>query len=247
METLTIIKSPLEKHNRISFSKSLNFSNTSKNVTREFKFNVDEDVKMTERKNNNTQPAENDLLAKANDEMLDSQNDLDQGDEVDDIELIFTTDDTKDSDFKEELVSIESQEGGREAHLLQPPLLDNDGSFDVSDREIDDDDVFHDGYENGNQDHFLGNDWRRENSQMCDSKSDMSINQEKSLKSYYSFQDSSFENKSLEKDESFDRFEEKIRIVETDISKVGIQDVEYVVGRRNTCPNPLQYRPLVHR
>lgn len=247
MESLTIIKSPLEKHKSVSFSKTLNFSNISENVKREFKFDVDEDIKMTERKYNNKQPSDNDLVAKSNNEVDSSQNELDQGEEVDDIELIFTTDDTKDSDFKEELVSIETQEGPREAHLLQPPHLEHDASFDVSDKEIDDDDVFQDSFENGNQDNFQQSDWKRENSQLCDSKSDTSINQDKSLKSYYSMHDSSFENKSLEKDESFDRFEERIRIIETDISKCGIQDVEYIVGRRNTCPNPLQYRPLVHR
>lgn len=37
-----------------------------------------------------------------------SSNDLDQNEEVDDIELIFTTEETKDSDFKEELVPIET-------------------------------------------------------------------------------------------------------------------------------------------
>lgn len=248
LESLTIIKSPLTKHKSVSFSKTLNLSNISENVKREFKVDADKDITMTERKfNNNKQPSENDLVAKSNDEVVTSQNDLDQGEEVDDIELIFTTDDTKDSDFKEELVSIEAQENPHDAHLLQAPHLDHDGSFDVSDKEIEDDDVFQDNFENGNHEQFQTPEWKRENSQLCDSKSDTSINQDKSLKSYYSFQDSSFENKSLEKDESFDRFEERVRIVETDISKCGIQDVEYVVGRRNTCPNPLQYRPLVHR
>lgn len=246
LESLTIIKSPIDTQKSISFSKSLNFSNISKNVERKLKFEFDKDLKMTERKYSNTQISEKDLLAKRNDEIICLENDLDQGEEVDDIELIFTTDDTKDSDFKEELVSIEPQEAGPETQLLQPTILDHDASFDVSDREIDDD-VFQDSFENGNKDNFQVHDWKKGNSQLCDSKSDLSINQEKSLKSYYSLQDSSFENKSLEKDESFDRFEERIRIVETDISKCGIQDVEYVIGRRNTCPNPLQYRPLVHR
>lgn len=247
LESLTIIKSPLGKQKKVTFSKTLSFSNIKENVTRQFKIDVDEEIKMTDRRYGNKHPSENDLVAKANDEIVGSQNDLDQGEEVDDIELIFTTDDTRESDFKEELVSIETQEGGHDPHLLQPTLLDHEASFDISDRDIDDDDVFQDSFENGNTEHFQSSDWKRENSQLCDSKSDTSINLEKSLKSYYSLQDSSFENKSLEKDESFDRFEERIRIVETDISKCGIQDVEYVVGRRNTCPNPLQYRPLIHR
>lgn len=169
-----------------------------------------------------------------------SQTDLDQDQEVDDIELIFTTDDTKDSDFKEQLVSIETEDGSK--HNLQC----QDQTLDTSDKELEDD-VFkeNDGATSRNPSFEL----KRDASQLCGSRSDNSINQEenKSLKSCYSYQDSSFENKSLEKDESFDRFEERIRIIETDISKVGIQDVEYGSGRRNTCPNPLQYRPIAHR
>lgn len=173
--------------------------------------------------NNEDQPPQNDL----------EEQDQDQDQEVDDIELIFTTDETKDSDFKEQLVSIDAGDSNPDGNLLQCPDSDN---LDISDRELDDD-VFND----------TDVDFRRENSQLYNSKSDNSINQEKSLKSCYSYQDSSFENKSLEKDESFDRFEERIRIVETDISKCGIQEVEYGGLRRNTCPNPLQYRPLLHR
>lgn len=176
------------------------------------------------------------------------QNDVEQ--EVDDIELIFTTDDTKDTDFKEELVPIDAY---NETHLLQCPLSDYEEklSAEASDRELEDD-VFNDNFENENQENcnFQSQtyDFRRENSQIYNSKSDNSINHEdKSLRSYYSYQDSSFENKSLEKDESFDRFEEKTRIVETDMSKIGIQDVEFNMGRRNTCPNPIQYRPIMHR
>lgn len=169
-----------------------------------------------------------------------SQTDLDQDQEVDDIELIFTTDDTKESDFKEQLVSIEAEESSKH---LQCPTSDQDQTLDLSDRELEDD-VFkeNDGAASRNPSFEL----KRESSQLCGSRSDNSINQEenKSLKSCYSYQDSSFENKSLEKDESFDRFEERIRIIETDISKVGIQDVEYGSGRRYTCPNPLQYRPI---
>ncbi|KAK9752672.1 CAP-Gly domain [Popillia japonica] len=194
------------------------------------------------------------------------QNDVEQ--EVDDIELIFTTDDTKDTDFKEELVPIDAYnethllqcplsdyeelvpiDAYNETHLLQCPLSDYEEKLSAEAME---DDVFNDNFENENQENcnFQSQtyDFRRENSQIYNSKSDNSINHEdKSLRSYYSYQDSSFENKSLEKDESFDRFEEKTRIVETDMSKIGIQDVEFNMGRRNTCPNPIQYRPIMHR
>lgn len=203
LESLLIVKSPIDK--KLSLTKTVSFSN------------------IVEMNNEDQQPLQNDL----------EEQDQDQDQEVDDIELIFTTDETKDSDFKEQLVSIDAGDAIPDGNLLQCPDSDN---LDISDRELDDD-VFND----------TDVDFRRENSQLYNSKSDNSINQEKSLKSCYSYQDSSFENKSLEKDESFDRFEERVRIVETDISKCGIQDVEYGGLRRNTCPNPLQYRPLLHR
>nr|CAH7740049.1 unnamed protein product [Callosobruchus chinensis] len=245
LESLTVIKSPLEGSRHFSFSKTFSFSDLSTNIQREFKF----DVKMGDRNQNAQQPHENAIQTSIDEEeeeeVLSPQNDLDQADEVDDIELIFTTDDTKESDFKEQLVSIDAGENLQEAsNILQLPLSEMDQNFDVSDRELEDD-VFND--ENADTNSLHPNDIKRENSHLCDSKSDMSINQEKSMKSYYSLQDSSFENKSLEKDESFDRFDEKVRIVETDISKCGIHDIEYIAGRRNTCPNPIQYRPLLHR
>ncbi|VEN49059.1 unnamed protein product, partial [Callosobruchus maculatus] len=243
LESLTVIKSPLEGSKHFSFSKTFSFSDLSTNIQREFNF----DVKMGDR-NQNAQAQQNAIessIDEEEEEVLSPQNDLDQADEVDDIELIFTTDDTKESDFKEQLVSIDAGENLQEAsNILQLPLSEIDQNFDVSDRELEDD-VFND--ENADTNSLHPNDIKRENSHLCDSKSDMSINQEKSMKSYYSLQDSSFENKSLEKDESFDRFDEKVRIVETDISKCGIHDIEYIAGRRNTCPNPIQYRPLLHR
>lgn len=176
-------------------------------------------------------------MEKSAEDPVEPEVDQDQ-EEVDDIELIFTTDDTKDSDFKGQLVSIETGDS-MSGNLLQVSDLDVDANLDCSDRELEDD-VF------GDPSPVT---LMRDNSQLYNSKSDNSINRDenKSLKSCYSYQDSSFENKSLEKDESFDRFEERIRIVETDISKCGIQETEYPGLRRNTCPNPLQYRPLVHR
>ncbi|XP_072378436.1 uncharacterized protein [Diabrotica undecimpunctata] len=243
LESLTVLKSPIESKNKLSFSKTFSFSNLSSHISREFHLDIDEDMS-----HKDTEPAENNVGdEEESNEVHSPQNDTDQAEEVDDIELIFTTDDTKDSDFKEQLVSIDGGDSrAQSSNILRLPLSDMDPN--LSDRELEDD-VFNDNFENENQENinFQSFDMKRDNSQLCDSRSDTSINQEKSLKSYYSLQDSSFENRSMEKDESFDRFEERIRIVETDISKCGIHDVEYVVGRRNTCPNPLQYKPLLHR
>ncbi|CAG9767221.1 unnamed protein product [Ceutorhynchus assimilis] len=227
LESLTVIKSDLDK--KVSFTKTISFSNLA-SVNREIRFDDNQPTMSVSREN--SEETENNRY---DEQLLSPQNDLDQ--EVDDIELIFTTDDTKDQEFKEELVPIDSRESN--SNLLNLPLSDLDQ---ISDRELDDD-VFNDDTIQ-QQSSF---EMKRDNS-IFNSRSDNSINHEnKSLKSYYSYQDSSFENKSIEKDESFDRFEERVRIVETDISKCGIHELEYVGTRRNTCPNPLQYRPLSHR
>ncbi|XP_050294446.1 uncharacterized protein LOC126734766 isoform X2 [Anthonomus grandis grandis] len=231
LESLTVVKSPLNKN--LKYSKTFSLSDLS--VNREFIFEEANDKAMSVSQENSEEEGQN----RFEEQVLSPHNDLDQ--EVDDIELIFTTDDTKDQEFREELVPIDLRESN--SNLLNLPLSDLDG---ISDRELDDD-VFHDDITPdaaiNRQSSF---EMKRDNS-IFNSRSDNSINHEKSLKSYYSYQDSSFENKSLEKDESFDRFEERVRIVETDISKCGIHEVEYAGTRRNTCPNPLQYRPLSHR
>lgn len=225
----------------LSISKTVSYSNINESAT----MMDNSKTANSEIKENNENNPTVTITQPRNSSVDNSQTDLDQDQEVDDIELIFTTDDTKDSDFKEQLVSIEVEAEENSNKHLQCPTSDPDQTLDNSDRELEDD-VFKENDVAASRN--LSFELKRDASQLCASRSDNSINhEEKSLKSCYSYQDSSFENKSLEKDESFDRFEERIRIIETDISKIGIQDVEYAVARRNTCPNPLQYRPFSHR
>lgn len=226
--------------------------------------------------------------AETNKEMEQKESDDTEGEEVDDIELIFTTDDTTTSVIKEELVSIADGDGEE----CDTPVLLNYRTVDFDtpdlrlscenlDKDIDDDDVFHenettDNFENENTENlnFQINNSAGQN--IHNSKSDTSINREdsatlhttenesshkdKSLKSCYSYQDSSFESRSLDKDESFDKFDDKEKylhrmwsnnsvLVETDISKCGIVDPDVPISsaRRNTCPNPVPYRPIMHR
>lgn len=265
MENL-VIKSPKKGEQvpkQLSFSKTLSYSNISTLKSDEkFVYFFEQFSKMTDDTKSNSFHNSDENLgnecqnsgSERNMRMISSlqeSQELETEPEVDEVELIFTTDETKEEDFKEELVSIDMNTDGQ---LLQCPTSDFDQNLSHESNlstELEDD-VFNDNFENENQENsnFQSQtfDFQRENSQLYNSKSDNSINhEEKSLKSYYSYQDSSFENKSLEKDESFDRFDERVRIVETDISKVGIHDVEYSLGRRNTCPNPIQYRPIVHR
>lgn len=205
------------------------------------------------------------------------------GDEVDDIELIFTTDETT-SVIKEELVSIaDGNEGDIECNtpvLLNYRTVDFETpdlhlSCDNMDKELEDD-VFQENEEATETDNFENENtenlhFQNSSTQIHNSKSDNSINRDsintenesqrdKSLKSCYSYQDSSFESRSLDKDESFDKFDDKEKylhkmwsnnsvLVETDISKCGIVDPELPItsARRNTCPNPVPYRPIMHR
>lgn len=246
LENLTInTNTSIEKH--LAISKTVSFSNIIEKLPTKRRFyyfseTMSFDINNTKSNDENSEkPINYDNNDKSDMQTTDSP-DLEQDQEVDEVELIFTTDDTKEQDFKEALVSIDENAEG--SQLLQCPTSDYEHSRESNLSCELEDDVFNDTFENDNQ----PNESSKNTLQLYNSKSDNSINQEeKSLKSYYSYQDSSFENKSLEKDESFDRFEEKIRIIETDISKIGIQDVEYALGRRNTCPNPLQYRPISHR
>ncbi|KAF5296468.1 hypothetical protein FQR65_LT01457 [Abscondita terminalis] len=232
LENLTLLTNPRLTPRCLSLSKTTTFSNSmnensshnllsARTMSTPLNVSSSPNISISERSQNEL------ALENAQSEPVLPQNDLDQNEEVDDIELIFTTDETRESDFKEELVPIEAETPNRNHQH-------GDFEHSLSDRELDDD--------------VFSETDKKDNSQMCNSKSDNSINhEEKSLKSYYSLQDSSFENKSLEKDESFDRFDERVRIIETDISKCGIVDVDYLAGRRNTCPNPLPYRPIIHR
>lgn len=240
LENLTL--KPLSKSSKkLSISKTVSFSNILECKSEKRFYYFSENIKMSFDSNHSGEKNLSNMQTSEN-----SSQELEQDQEVDEVELIFTTDDTKEQDFKEALVSIDTNVDG--SQLLQCPTSEFEHSHASNLSAELDDDVFNDNFENENQENSTMQTFERENSHLYNSKSDNSINhEEKSLKSYYSYQDSSFENKSLEKDESFDRFEEKIRIIETDISKIGIQDVEYSLGRRNTCPNPLQYRPILHR
>lgn len=240
LENLTL-KSPIKSLKKLSISKTVSFSNILECKSDKNFYYFSENIKMSFDSNHSGEKNLSNMQTSEN-----SSQELEQDQEVDEVELIFTTDDTKEQDFKEALVSIDTNAEG--SQLLQCPTSEFEHSHASNLSAELDDDVFNDNFENENQENTTMHQFERENSHLYNSKSDNSINhEEKSFKSYYSYQDSSFENKSLEKDESFDRFEEKIRIIETDISKIGIQDVEYSLGRRNTCPNPLQYRPILHR
>uniref|UniRef100_A0A182QFU1 Uncharacterized protein n=1 Tax=Anopheles farauti TaxID=69004 RepID=A0A182QFU1_9DIPT len=189
--------------------------------------------------------------------------------EVDDIELIFSSDDTAKDITQEDLVSISDYEPWHEAGQSGTPVLvsfTNLPSFERTDSEVTE------GYE-------------LEKGKSLESQDSLSLdNMKKSL-------DLSTKSSSLEKESSMDtaggvppegsgrqasdRDEDERKqddrfdvsgpnalaaagalgrrwtnynvLIETDISKCGIAEENILeMGRRNTCPNPPAYRPIIH-
>lgn len=179
-----------------------------------------------------------------------------ESDGVDDIELIFTTDETKaeDLDKRDDLVSIaddvenggvdwrtnvEKQEcprGGDTPVLLCYRKLPSESSANFAD----------------------------ENAETINRKCDLASTRNQ-ISTDSLLIDRSFDrdkSSSFERDESFDRFDDPAGVgtgmigrrwsqfgrsgqppIETDISKCGVVDEEYnLMARRNTCPNPAPYR-----
>lgn len=179
-----------------------------------------------------------------------------ESDGVDDIELIFTTEDTNadDLDKRDDLVSIADEagngegdwrinvdkgEGGDTPVLLCYRKLPSESSENFANENA----------ENANRDDDLMAIGKQQHQISTDSLLiDRSFDRDKSS--------------SFERDESFDRFDDPTGIgtgmmgrrwsqfgrsgqppIETDISKCGVVDEEYnLMARRNTCPNPVPYR-----
>ncbi|XP_052862591.1 uncharacterized protein LOC128269228 [Anopheles cruzii] len=190
------------------------------------------------------------------------KSDSENQEEVDDIELIFSSDDNAKDITQEDLVSISDYEPWHEAGQSGTPVLvsfaemgsDQDrigGSLERSDSEPPD--GGYDGLEKGKS---------------LESQDSLSLeNMKKSLD--FSTKSSSLEKEGadgsstpLRQDDSFDiggpsslmaagalgrRWTNYNVLIETDISKCGITEENILeMGRRNTCPNPPAYRPIIH-
>ncbi|XP_044737827.1 uncharacterized protein LOC123299626 [Chrysoperla carnea] len=178
----------------------------------------------------------------------DSEN---ESEEVDDIELIFTTEETKElGPLQEDLVSITEPEQSKESDT-DTPILVNYKTADFDSGDINGGGTA----ENSDDDVFVTD--NKDNLDVLGPRGPGSdISKQRSIESQDSFIDRSFE-----KDESFDQFDEKEKklqkmwsqcsvLVETDISKCGVLDdseMPNLASRRNTCPNPLAYRPVIYR
>ncbi|XP_055630390.1 uncharacterized protein LOC129771090 isoform X2 [Toxorhynchites rutilus septentrionalis] len=183
-------------------------------------------------------------------------------DEVDDIELIFSSDDNKEI-IQEDLVSISDYEPWQEAGQSGTPVLTNFKNIP------------------SDQDSSKKGPIERSDSDIVDGDgSPKNLFKEKSLGSQHSLGadnmkkslDFSTKSSSLEKDSSLDYGTGEVKrddsfdigasygtsalgkrwtnynvLIETDISKCGIaEDNILEMGRRNTCPNPPAYRPIIH-
>ncbi|XP_055601381.1 uncharacterized protein LOC129750160 [Uranotaenia lowii] len=173
--------------------------------------------------------------------------------EVDDIELIFSSDDQKDI-LQEDLVSISDFEPWQEAGQSGTPVLTNFKNI-PSDQE------------SLSKKSSLETSESRKQKSLESQDSFGSENVKKSLD--FSAKSSSLEKDSsleygageVKRDDSFDvgatsgcgasalgkRWTNYNVLIETDISKCGIAEENILeMGRRNTCPNPPAYRPIIH-
>ncbi|XP_055538622.1 uncharacterized protein LOC129726061 [Wyeomyia smithii] len=180
--------------------------------------------------------------------------------EVDDIELIFSSDDNKDI-IQEDLVSISDYEPWQETGQSGTPVLINFRNL-SSDQES----LKKDSIERSDSDAVEGDGSSR------DLPKEKSLESQDSLGADNVKKSIDFSTKSLEKDSSLDdgtgevnrgdsfdvgaisgtntlgkRWTNYNVLIETDISKCGIaEDNILEMGRRNTCPNPPAYRPIIH-
>lgn len=173
--------------------------------------------------------------------------------EVDDIELIFSSDDNKEV-IQEDLVSLSEYEPWQEGGDVGTPILTKFSTLTSEDR---DREAY---YEKKKALKAARVAKAKEKSVSVDSQRDKSLESTDSLsygqadyKSSSLEKDSSVEN-SISRDTSFDTFKQQTTsmgkkwtnvnvLIETDMSKVGIGDENAMdMGRRNTCPNPPLYR-----
>lgn len=195
----------------------------------------------------------------------------DNQEEVDDIELIFSSDDKEYP--QEDLVSISYYEPWQTCGQSGTPVLLNfghigsddagqtnadDSAENLSPSPIDPDRFYNAIKEN------VGNTAQQYSRESSDSLSFYGDNNNlRGNKSPSIDRDADCGNADeMRRDESFDTFESAgfssalgrrwtnyNVFVETDISKVGIAEENVLErgGRRNTCPNPPAYRPIIHR
>ncbi|XP_053685591.1 uncharacterized protein LOC128735123 [Sabethes cyaneus] len=182
--------------------------------------------------------------------------------EVDDIELIFSSDDNKDI-IQEDLVSISDYEPWQETGQSGTPVLVKFRNL-SSDQES----LKKDSVERSDSDTIEGGGSSRDLPKEKSLESQDSLGADNVKKSLdFSTKSSSLEKDSsldygageVKRDDSFDvgaisgtntlgkRWTNYNVLIETDISKCGIAEDNILdMGRRNTCPNPPAYRPIIH-
>lgn len=177
-------------------------------------------------------------------------------DDVDDIELIFSSEDNKEV-IQEDLVSLSEYEPWQEGGETGAPILTKFSTLTSEDR---DREAY---YEKKKALKAARNARAKEKSQSVDSQhghdkslestDSLSFDNNSRMVDYSLEKESSVEN-SISRDASFDTFVKHSSgmgkkwtnvnvLIETDMSKVGIGDENILdMGRRNTCPNPPLYR-----
>lgn len=177
-------------------------------------------------------------------------------DDVDDIELIFSSEDNKEV-IQEDLVSLSEYEPWQDGGDAGTPILTKFSTLTSEDR---DREAY---YEKKKALKAARNARAKEKSQSVDSQhghdkslestDSLSFDNNSRMVDYSLEKESSIEN-TISRDASFDTFVKQSAgmekkwtnvnvLIETDMSKVGIGDENILdMGRRNTCPNPPLYR-----
>lgn len=179
------------------------------------------------------------------------------GEEVDDIELIFSSDD---KEFpQEDLVSISEYEPWGKAGASGTPVLVNFSAIPSSGEEQDDNESKQMDMAQDDENVSDGQRYDRQIDGQIESNSDYLYTDDNNSQGK---DDEQNDNNLSRRDENFDTFDPIGNtnttmgrrwtnynvLIETDISKCGIAEENILeMGRRNTCPNPPAYRPILHR
>lgn len=146
--------------------------------------------------------------------------------EVDDIELIFSSDEKHDM-MQEDLVSISDYEPWQQIGVSGTPVLVKFSSIqsDASNKSHHQRSVESNDSSSFEKDFYL------------DQRDEPNLPRDESLDTF-----------DLVKNSALGKKWKNNVLIETDISKCGINDENILdMGRRNTCPNPVPYKPIMHR
>lgn len=207
-------------------------------------------------------PTDPEIGAVGGDSRNSKQQSIENQEEVDDIELIFSSDENKDY-TQEDLVSISEYEPWKEPDGTGTPIMVkfNKKNVSIEKTQMEENKGIKQKLKSQNSSSQTNREGQQKSLDSVESFSYnvIHVGEDPTIKKCSLDKDSSLEQEAISRDESFDTFEQALSstiqrrwtrasiLVETDISKCGISEElteETLMGfpRRNTCPNPAPYR-----